>query len=131
MKNYVALVSFIGLIFTASLAAADEVATQISCDYKFMGNPTSSVALVVYSDGTPGSSVAVTMQGSTHKETFTAVPLATGEYVHGWISKEVEDNSIELVIYTTRQSQGWSRITNPRIPFAKDIWGDCTGLPFH
>lgn len=103
--------------------------TLVHCDYVFMNVPMSSVEIMVYDDGEPASSVQVTMQGSTHKETATPEVRAADEFVHVWISKEKPENTIEMVVYNTKRTEGQSKIVNHQMPIAKEIWGECTGVP--
>ena len=99
---------------------------SITCDYAYMTMPTSSITLEVLPDGHIGDSVLIKMPGgATHRESFTEVEKAEGEMLHGWLSKENPENEIELVIYKETQPKGRSRITNNKMPFEKDIWGNC------
>ncbi len=115
------------LLFALPAFASDEVLVQ--CDYAFMGVPTSKVQFSVYK-GELGSSVSVTMpNGATHKETLTPEKLGADEFMHGWISKENPQNTIEIIVYQEAKSQGQSVLINHNVPIGKEMWGTCTGVP--
>jgi hypothetical protein len=102
-----------------------DYAWNLKCDYVFYQVPFSTVELEVHPDGTLAPAARITMQGASHLESFTAEAPAAGEKLHGWISKESEQNKIELVIYAERTSQGDSKITNHQMPMGQDVWGSC------
>lgn len=121
--------TIIALLFLSVSAWADEGELTITCNYKYLGYPASSVTVVAYPDGSLSSSALVDMQGRTHKETLTAEALGDGEFVHAWLSKESADNSIELIIYSTAQVEGQSKLINHHVPIGQELWGNCVGLP--
>lgn len=116
-------------ILFASFSAYAE--TKITCDYGFMGAPFTKIAVVLYDDGTPASSVEITPTGamSPQKESATPEVLGENELVHLWISKERPQNTIEMVVYRNKTAEGQSKIVNENIPVGKVMWGECTGLP--
>jgi hypothetical protein len=97
-----------------------------ACDYAFMGMPTTSVEVYINADGTPASSVQVTVQGRSHKESATPEVVAADEDVHLWISKESAENSIEMVIYKEAKAEGLSKLVNHHVPIGQEMWGNCT-----
>ncbi|MGZ3721380.1 MAG: hypothetical protein ACXVA9_00535 [Bdellovibrionales bacterium] len=102
----------------------------ISCSYQIYGAPYAAVAFSIFDDGRLDNSAQITMTGAAmHKETLTADTAKSDEFVHAWISKESPQNQIELIIYNSPQPQGRSKIVNNQVPFGKEMWGDCTGLP--
>ncbi len=105
--------------------AGTDSGTTVTCAYKTYEFDFAQVSIYFYSDGTASSSAEVTAQGRTHKESFTAVDKAAGEMVHGWISKESSENSLEMIVYQERQSLGQSKLINPHIPFGKEMWAEC------
>src|SRR5262245_15064545 len=70
--------------------------------------------------------ISVTMPaGNPHQETLTAEPLAAGEKVHAWISKENPQNAIEFITYSEMKAKGDTVIINHNVPFGKEVWGTC------
>ncbi len=121
--------TIVALLLMSVSAWADEGDLVITCNYKYLGFPTSSVTVVAYPDGSLSSSALVDMQGRTHKETLTAESVGSGEFLHAWLSKESADNSIELIIYSTPHVEGQSKLINHHAPMNQEMWGDCTGVP--
>ena len=115
------------LLYSLNPAAAEM--TDIACDYKFMGVDMARVEVAVDENGRPDSSVQVTMQGRSHKETATPEVLAADEFLHLWISKENPENTIEMVIYKARRAEGRSKLVNHNVPIGKEVWGECSGVP--
>jgi hypothetical protein len=106
-----------------TLAQAD--GSRIVCDYTMMGIPFSTVELGFLSNGEPEDFVTVSMQGKAHRESYTPVQAAEGEAFHGWISQESSENSIEMIVYREPQKAGNSKLVNSRVPFGKEVWGNC------
>ena len=98
--------------------------TLVNCDYKVMSFPASQVSLG-FEGNQPEDFVTVTMQGRSHRESFTPAEAHEGEMIRGWLSLESEENSIEMVVYKERQPLGLSKLVNFRVPFGKEIWGEC------
>jgi hypothetical protein len=121
------LLLFANMILVASIVNADEV--KIRCDYKFMGMDTSSVVVTQNEAGEYSSYAEVIMQGKSHFESFTVDAAKDDELLRGWLSKESQQNSIEMVIYKEPQKLGRSKLTNHHVPIAKDMWGDCSETP--
>lgn len=115
---------------SSSASWADEAVTKISCDYAFMTVPFANVEIVMQPDGSLSSSALITPhQGKPHKESLTEEIKAGNELMHGWISKESTDNSIEMIIYKDKQADGQSKLINPHVPIGQEMWGNCTGIP--
>lgn len=115
------------LLFFPVFAFGDDI--HVKCDYAYMGFPTSSLEFTIFNGSKLSSSVTVTMQGSSHKETLTPEQTAAGEYVHGWISKENPQNTVELIVYEVPQKDGQSKLINHNVPIAQEMWGTCSGVP--
>lgn len=107
-----------------SAAAADDV-RMLHCDYKYLFSPAAEIDAGFWSNGEMQTSVVLTMGmgGSSEKKTATPVALASGEFAHAIISKEVPNGSLELIVYSERQSQGDSRLINHI--FNQEFWGTC------
>lgn len=101
---------------------------QVKCSYKMMGVHFIDVAFSIRDGEKLSTSAEITHQGRTHKETLTQVESQPGEMVHGWLSQQSPDNSIELIVYTEPQAEGRSKLINPHIPAGNVMWGDCEGL---
>lgn len=127
MKFSLSLLTLVAAFSVVPAFAADDV--HVKCDYAYMGFPTSTVEVTLFSGSKLSSSVTVTMQGSSHKESLTEEVKADGEYLHGWISKENPQNTIELIVYKVPQADGQSKLVNHNVPIAQDMWGTCTGVP--
>ena len=112
-------------LFSLVSSAQAEPNWAIHCDYSYDQMPTSSVELSLLPDGHFGNSARISMQGQIHFESFTEEAAAAGERVHGWLSKESQDNQIEVVVYLQPTAQGQSKMTNHHVPFAQDMWGTC------
>ncbi len=122
---------FLGLALTLLLplqSAADE-GTVIKCTYLFSGAPLSTATIFQYADGTFAPSVEVTMPGQTLKETLTQTVPSPDEFMNAWVGKGKPDHEIQIVIYKVRTANGRSKMVNHNSPFAKELWGDCEGLP--
>lgn len=102
-----------------------ESARTVHCDYKYLMTPAAQIDAGFWPNGEIQSSVILTMGmgGSSEKKTATPVALASGEFAHAIISKEVSNGSLELIIYSERQPQGDSRLINP--VFKQEFWGTC------
>lgn len=111
------------LLIILAMQAAN--AKSVSCHYKIMGVDFSTVTYGLNDDGTTADYVVVTVQGNSHNESFTQEPAAADELVHGWISKESSENSIEAIIYKERKQQGLSLMINPHIPMGNRMWAEC------
>jgi hypothetical protein len=98
---------------------------MIVCDYTYMVMPMSTIALEILPDGHAGPAARITVQGQSHLESFMEVNAASDELIHGWVSKDTE-NEVELVVYRQARPEGRSKITTHKMPFGKDIWGKCT-----
>ena len=100
---------------------------SLTCTYSFPNVPVpmTTVEVSFGTDGKPMSPAKVTMQGRMHTESFTQEEAAAGEMLHGWLSKESSENSIELVVFDEPQAQGRSKLVNDRFPIGKEMWGDC------
>ncbi len=109
-------------IFAPATVWADML---FSCDYAYLGMPTTSIEALIYTDGSPAPTVKVSMQGRTHQETATREVLAADEAAHLWISKENPENTIEMVIYRADRPNGNSVLINHNVPFGKEMWGKC------
>lgn len=122
------MTTLIALLFTSFYATAD---TTLNCSYAYMNVPMTDIELLIYADGEPASSVQVTMGPGTptHKESVTPEVRAADEFVHLWISKEKPENAIEMIVYTSKKSEGQSVIINHQVPLGSHVWGNCTGLP--
>lgn len=116
---------WLSLLFWTVMAKA-EPAHIIDCNYQFMGTPFSRVQIGVSSDGVPDDFVTIIVQGQSHIESFTPVALADGELLHGWLSKEAPENTVEMIVYEEMQAQGQSKLVNHNVPFAKEVWGTCS-----
>ncbi len=115
------------LLFTIlSLSFAQAETAQIVCDYKIMGAPFSTVALGFLPSGEPEDFVTISVQGRSHRESYTPVGANEGEALHGWISQESSENSIEMIVYRETKNAGNSKLINDRVPFGKEIWGICS-----
>jgi hypothetical protein len=105
---------------------------KLVCDYTIMGITFSSVELGFLPNGEPEDFVTVSMQGKEHRESYTPVNAAEGEAFHGWISQESSENSIEMIVYRESQKAGNSKLVNSRVPFGKEVWGNCvTNFSWH
>lgn len=113
---------FYSLLFSVASWAQQ---TTISCDYQIVGVPFSQVSLGFLENGQPEDFVTVTVQGRSHRESYTPVHPSAGEKLHGWISQESSENSIEMIVFEEKQSNGDSKLVNHRVPFGKEIWGSC------
>ncbi|MCO5142423.1 MAG: hypothetical protein M9962_04965 [Oligoflexia bacterium] len=115
------------IILFSTLLIFNAMANQIniSCEYKIAGVPFSQVSLGFLENGQSEDFVTVSVQGKSHRESYTPAALESGERIHGWISKESSENSIEIVIYQERQKFGVSKLVNHRVPIGKEIWGEC------
>lgn len=100
---------------------------SLTCTYSFPNVPVpmTTVEVTFDQDGKPMSPAKVTMQGRMHTESFTQVDASTGEMLHGWLSKESTENSIEMIVYEEPQALGRSKLVNDRFPIGKEMWGDC------
>jgi hypothetical protein len=114
------------LTLLSNNASAD---SYVTCVYKFAGVEFATIAGTIYDDGTPASSVQITHQGSTHKETATTDIIGPGEFAHFWISKQDPENDIEVIMYKPAQPDGDSKMINHHMPFGDTMWAQCTGIP--
>lgn len=121
----------ISILVTWLILPVARAETTITCNYTIMSAPFASVELGLYDDGTPFPSAQISVGPGTkpHKESVTPEPLGPNELVHAWISKENPRNAVELIIYIEKQVQGQSKMINPNLPFGKEVWGECSGLP--
>jgi hypothetical protein len=110
------------LFILPNIASADITHT---CDYAIYGIAFSKVNIVEYADGTYGNRALITAQGQQHSESFEVQAVADNEYMHGWLSKESSENSIEMIIYKTPMSGGNSELINNHITIGKEVWGNC------
>lgn len=101
-------------------------AMTITCAYQFVSFEFATVRARLDQNGTLAPSVDVIRQGQSHSESATPAPLAAGEMLHLWISKEVPDNTVEMIVYSQAQPNGRSVLINHSMPIAKEIWGECT-----
>lgn len=115
--------TLIGLILGSSAQAA----SRVKCAYNYYSAPYAEVSIGFKEDGSLEDAAEITMYGRAHSETVTPAPLAAGEKVHLWLSKDTE-NEIEMLIYTESRPQGQSKIINHSSPYGKEMWGNCTGL---
>jgi hypothetical protein len=117
----------INLIFSIfSLAQPSQLDTKwLKCEYSFYSMPPTTVSLELFADGTTADHVRVTMQGKSHLESFTMEEKTAEMFLRGWISKESPDNAIEMVVFKEKKSQGLSKLINHKMPFGKEMWGDC------
>jgi hypothetical protein len=106
------------------LSATAFAGALVNCDYKIMGAPFSQVSLG-FVENQPEDFVTISMQGRSHRESYTPSETNEEEMTHGWISLESEENSLEMVIYRERKQQGRAKLINSRMPFGKEIWGEC------
>lgn len=112
---------------TESIETMESSASKkIICDYQMYGVAFSRVELGFLESGQAEEFVTVSVQGKSHRESFQLVEALPGESLHGWISKESSENSIEMIIYEEKQSAGDSKLINHHVPFGKEIWGNCT-----
>jgi hypothetical protein len=114
------------LLLFSLFASINTSASTVQCKYLLQGYPFADVSFIRNDDGTLGDHADVVVQGKMHKESLSTEPLGTGEYAHGWLSKESADNSVELTMYVEPQAQGQSKLTNHHVPFGQDVWGTCT-----
>jgi len=110
-------------LLLATLAFA-QTPNLIHCDYKIMGAPFSQVQLA-FAENLPEDFVTITAHGRSHRESYTPVEASPTEMIHGWISLESQENSLEMVVYNERQPAGRSKLINARMPYGKEIWGEC------
>lgn len=101
----------------------------IQCNYSFMGYPTTNVTVTMSQDGHFDRTASIDMQGRIHQESLTVETAASDELLHGWISKEMPDRAVEMIIYKNRQQNGDSRLINHNVPAGQEMWGTCTQTP--
>lgn len=111
--------------FSSPAFAFVQDARLLHCDYTYLFTPAAQVDIGFWSNNEPLSSALLTMGrgGTSEKKTVTPMPLANGEMAHVMISKEVQNGSLEMIVYSERQSQGDSRLINP--VFKQEFWGTC------
>jgi hypothetical protein len=108
------------------------LSAQLSCSYTFQTVPFATVQIGILENGMPESSAMISSgpAAPAHKETVTPAPLANGEYLHVWLSKENPDNTVEMIIYNPPHAEGQSVLINNNVPLGKEVWGSCSGVPF-
>lgn len=119
------MITILGLIWTQLAIAA---VTKADCSFTYMGYPMAQVQLGFSEAFVPNDFVTVVQQGRSHLESFTATELAEGELARGWISQEVPDNTVELIIYREPQKHGQAKMVNHQVPFGKEVWATCDFL---
>lgn len=93
------------------------------CEYQLMNIPFSQVRVVFNEDGSYPDGVEIIMQGRKHLESFTVEEKTDGEHLHAWISKEVAENAIEMIV---QEKEGLpSVLINHKMPMGKEVWGKC------
>jgi hypothetical protein len=110
--------------FLASVAKA-QGEQEFVCSYNSYGVPFAEVTLKRLADGGFADSAKISIQGQTHHESFTVDRLEPGEVIHGWLSLENPENTLELIVYSESQKQGNSKMINSRAPVGKEMWGTC------
>lgn len=116
---------YLALLIALPALAEGEPAAHFSCAYKFMGTDFAGVALGILPDGSTEDFVTVTHYGKSQRASCTHMPLAKGEMMHFWISKESKDNSIEVIVFEEARKEGKSVMINPHIPLGREMWGEC------
>lgn len=115
-----------GLLLGGFTAQADDSGDKfINCDYKYYGYPFAQVQIYIFPGGEVASSATITNQGKSHKESVTVEPLAAGENLHVWISKENPQNAVEMIAYSEAKAEGDSVLINHNVPISKEVWGNC------
>jgi hypothetical protein len=116
---------FFSVLFLAhALTAQAEPAHVLDCHYSFMSVPFSEVQLG-FSEAGPEEFVTILVQGRSHRESYTPAEAAPDMLLHGWISKESKENSIEMIVYKEAKKSGQSVLINSRMPMGKEMWGKC------
>lgn len=113
------------LLLAAATNAQAEPNWSTHCDYFFGGYPLTGIDFSWSTEGQPGPAVRSTIQGKSHLESLTVEAAAPGERLHGWISKESPDNSVEVILYRAPQPAGDSKMVNHHVPFGQEVWGKC------
>jgi hypothetical protein len=116
-------VIFLSLLISV-LSLAQE-SKWLKCEYAFYSMPTTTVSLELFADGSTADHVKVTMQGKSHLEGFTLEEKSADLFLRGWISKDIPDNAIEMIVYKEKKPLGLSKLVNHKMPFGKEMWGDC------
>jgi hypothetical protein len=109
-----------------ALLPAAAHAGVIDCSYQFMGAPFARIQLGISADGAPDDYVTSIVQGHGHRESFTLSEAAADELLHGWISKESNENSIEMIVFRVPRREGQSKIVNHHVPMGQEMWGSCS-----
>jgi hypothetical protein len=102
------------------------VTLSITCNFVYNTLPFAALSFTD-TDGTLSPTVSINYYGATHPQSLTAAPIAPGEFVHAWITKEDPDNAIEFIIYDQEQANGRAVMNYSQVPGGQ-IWGECTGL---
>ena len=109
---------------TFSVSAQAQFQTM-SCDYQFMGAPVVSIELGLDAANFPDSSAKIIRAGQAHFETVSYEKPAANELVHVWISRDVPQGSVEMIVFKEVQREGRSKLFNPHVPMGNTMWGDC------
>jgi hypothetical protein len=120
------LLLFAGLF---AVAAQAEPVTKIVCDYSFMGTALAKSELNLDADGTPSSSILVSMGPGTPMAKYTLTPdaRADDELVHAWISKEIPKGEIEIITWKAPKADGsQGKLINHNAPMGQEMSGPCT-----
>lgn len=113
------------LCLLASLFSVSAFAASYHCSYNFMGAPIWSVTFYLDDQGNFLPEAEVLIGTNPHKEPLTIEAPQANETLHGWLSKHDANSAVEVFIYKERQASGLSKLINPRMPIAKEVWGDC------
>jgi hypothetical protein len=118
------MILFSVLLLTRALTAQAAPAHLLDCHYSFMSVPFSEVQLGFTETG-PEEFVTISVQGRSHRESYTPAETAPDMLLHGWISKESKENSLEMIVYKEARKAGQSVLINSRMPMGKEMWGQC------
>lgn len=125
------IIPFLLSFATLPIASASQP-PSLNCEFRVMEVPLVRLNLSRSESGEEWNNfveIEMLQQGTKHKESFTPESPQESEFLRAWISKESEENSLMLIIYSTNsESSRKAVLVNSRVPFGKEMHGACREL---